>query len=73
MSNSHSPLGTSDLKWFKNSYSGTGGGECVEVASADSAVYARDSKRERGPVLSVAAGERAEFVTFASGRGARAV
>ncbi|MFJ6512672.1 DUF397 domain-containing protein [Streptomyces sp. NPDC091406] len=73
MSNSQSPRGTSDLKWTKSSYSGSGGGECVEVASAVSAVYVRDSKRERGPVLSVRADEWAEFVTFASGRGARAV
>ncbi|MBT2400390.1 DUF397 domain-containing protein [Streptomyces sp. ISL-100] len=68
MSNNQSPHGTSDLKWFKSSYSGTGGGECVEVATAESAVYVRDSKRGWGPVLSVAAGEWAEFVRFASGR-----
>ncbi|MEU4174064.1 DUF5753 domain-containing protein [Streptomyces sp. NPDC026589] len=48
MGDSQSPRGTSDLKWFKSSYSSSGGGACAEVASADSAAYVRDSKRERG-------------------------
>ncbi len=73
MSNSQSPRGTSDLMWFKSSYSGTGGGECVEVAAADNTVHVRDSKHEQGPVLSVATGEWAAFLSFASGRGGRAV
>jgi hypothetical protein len=32
-----------DLKWRKSSYSGNGGGECVEVGNADH-VLVRDTK-----------------------------
>ncbi|MFE7754718.1 DUF397 domain-containing protein [Streptomyces sp. NPDC057429] len=32
------------LRWFKSSYSGSGGGDCVEVADGHGAVYVRDSK-----------------------------
>lgn len=33
-----------ELDWFKSSYSGTSGGDCVEVAVGLDAVYVRDSK-----------------------------
>lgn len=39
--------------WFKSSYSGGGGGECLEVAAALNAVLIRDSKDLSGPVLTV--------------------
>ena len=32
------------LRWFKSSYSGGEGGECVEVAASPSAIHVRDSK-----------------------------
>ncbi|MFM9493386.1 DUF397 domain-containing protein [Streptomyces galilaeus] len=32
------------LAWFKSSYSGNEGGECVEVATIPDAVHVRDSK-----------------------------
>jgi hypothetical protein len=32
------------LDWFKSSYSGGGGGNCVEVAIRPHAVHIRDSK-----------------------------
>lgn len=32
------------LQWFKSSYSGGSGGDCVEVAAAPSAIHLRDSK-----------------------------
>jgi hypothetical protein len=32
------------LVWFKSSYSGTEGGECVEIAAGPGAVHVRDSK-----------------------------
>ncbi|MCH0538155.1 DUF397 domain-containing protein [Streptomyces sp. MUM 203J] len=41
------------LAWFKSSYSGAEGGQCVEVAAASGTVHIRDSKRLGGPVLSV--------------------
>ncbi|WP_329457292.1 DUF397 domain-containing protein [Streptomyces sp. NBC_01497] len=54
------------LAWFKSSYSGGEGGECVEVAACDSAtaVRVRDSKRASGPVLTVAPAAWESFVTL---------
>jgi hypothetical protein len=52
-----------ELDWFKSSYSGTSGGDCVEVAAGLDAVYVRDSKVVRGgPVVLVGRGEWATFV-----------
>jgi hypothetical protein len=57
---------TAGLDWFKSSYSGTSGGDCVEVAAALDAVYVRDSKAAgSGPVLRVGRGEWAAFVALA--------
>ncbi|MYW82389.1 MULTISPECIES: DUF397 domain-containing protein [Streptomyces] len=39
------------LAWFKSSYSGNEGGECVEVATTRTAVRVRDSKGRGGPQL----------------------
>lgn len=41
-----------DLKWRKSSRSGTGNGNCVEVATVGR-VLVRDSKDPSGPVLAV--------------------
>ncbi|MGW5235709.1 DUF397 domain-containing protein [Streptomyces nodosus] len=55
------------LRWFKSSYSGSGGGDCVEVAVESGAVYVRDSKATgHGPVLRVDRGEWAAFVALAA-------
>ncbi len=41
-----------DLRWRKASYSGNGGGDCVEVGNAPAAVLVRDTKQTAiGPVL----------------------
>ncbi|MFB7595345.1 DUF397 domain-containing protein [Streptomyces sp. NPDC056160] len=54
------------LDWFKSSYSGTNGGDCVEVAAGLGVVYVRDTKAAgRGPVLRVGRGEWAAFVALA--------
>ncbi|OKK04729.1 hypothetical protein AMK26_15610 [Streptomyces sp. CB03234] len=53
--------------WFKSSYSGGGGGECVEVAAAPGTVHVRDSKRLGGPVVTVGREAWAGFVGLASG------
>ncbi|MEU6291916.1 DUF397 domain-containing protein [Streptomyces sp. NPDC046988] len=42
-----------DLTWFKSSYSGTEGGDCVEVAAGTGVVHIRDSKAMAGPVVRV--------------------
>ncbi|MGW3389293.1 DUF397 domain-containing protein [Streptomyces cinereoruber] len=42
-------------QWRKSSYSGTSGGECIEVADGfPGAVPVRDSKNPSGPALVVA-------------------
>ncbi|MFF3465683.1 DUF397 domain-containing protein [Streptomyces sp. NPDC001984] len=43
----------STLQWFKSSYSGGSGTECVECAHAIGDVLLRDSKTPRGPVVAV--------------------
>ncbi|MER7739079.1 DUF397 domain-containing protein [Streptomyces sp. NPDC096538] len=56
------------LHWFKSSYSGSGGGDCVEVATGLDAVYVRDSKAVGdGPVLRVGREEWAAFVALTAG------
>ena len=39
-----------DSNWRKSSYSGSNGGECVEVATTE-AVLIRDTANRSGPVL----------------------
>uniref|UniRef100_UPI00099F2A3B DUF397 domain-containing protein n=1 Tax=Streptomyces puniciscabiei TaxID=164348 RepID=UPI00099F2A3B len=36
---------TSELVWFKSSYSSGDGGECVEVATSPTTIHVRDSKQ----------------------------
>ncbi|WP_404816419.1 DUF397 domain-containing protein [Streptomyces thermolineatus] len=63
----HESTGTaSELAWHKSSYSGSEGGQCVEVAASAGAVHVRDSKDRSGPVLSFAADEWSAFVEFAA-------
>ncbi|SDG26853.1 DUF397 domain-containing protein [Streptomyces griseoaurantiacus] len=57
-----------ELHWFKSSYSGSGGGDCVEVAAGLDAVYVRDSKvAGDGPMLRVGRDEWATFVALTVG------
>ncbi|MFF4171875.1 DUF397 domain-containing protein [Streptomyces sp. NPDC001744] len=50
-------------RWRKSSYSGTNGGECVEVADHfPGTVPVRDSKNPTGPALVVGAGAWQAFV-----------
>jgi hypothetical protein len=41
--------------WRKSSYSGSNGGNCVEIGTTDLAVAVRDSKDPEGPRLAFAA------------------
>ncbi|MYY02416.1 MULTISPECIES: DUF397 domain-containing protein [unclassified Streptomyces] len=54
------------LVWFKSSYSGAEGGDCVEVAAATNAVHVRDSKVTSGPVLHLSRDAWAGLVGLAS-------
>ncbi|MGA5067107.1 DUF397 domain-containing protein [Streptomyces exfoliatus] len=60
-------MSTADLAWFKSSYSGGEGGECVEVAAHPAAIHIRDSKNPDGPQLAVSPTAWAAFVDVASG------
>ncbi|MFJ2414734.1 DUF397 domain-containing protein [Streptomyces brevispora] len=51
-----------DARWFKSSYSGGSGTECVEVADLESAVGVRDSKRLGGTHIAVRPAAWAQFV-----------
>ena len=50
------------LRWRKSSYSGNGGGDCVEVAGHGDRVLVRDTKDHgTGPVLAFGRGTWAAF------------
>ncbi|MEU3098829.1 DUF397 domain-containing protein [Streptomyces sp. NPDC006967] len=66
MNNAESSTVASHLAWFKSSYSGTEGGDCVEVATGTAGVHVRDSKAAAGPVLTVSRDAWAGFVGPAS-------
>jgi Domain of unknown function (DUF397) len=48
-------MGNAELTWRKSSFSGSGGGQCVEVAASDGQVHARDSKSSERGMLTVSA------------------
>jgi hypothetical protein len=55
---------TIDQCWRKSSYSGNGGGDCVEVATRlPGTVAVRDSKDPHGPALIISRDEWASFTT----------
>jgi hypothetical protein len=54
-------LQQNSLTWRKSTRSGAAG-HCVEIASAASAVFVRDSKDVAGPILTFGARDWAEFV-----------
>ncbi|MET9723247.1 DUF397 domain-containing protein [Streptomyces zaomyceticus] len=58
--------GTESLAWFKSSYSGGDGGQCIEVATGAGAVHVRDSKDVARPALRVSRDAWAGFVGLAS-------
>ncbi|MDX3580228.1 MULTISPECIES: DUF397 domain-containing protein [Streptomyces] len=53
------------LDWFKSSYSGGAGGECLEVATCSHAVHVRDSKDTARLGLAVGQDAWAIFVAYA--------
>ncbi|MFV6032511.1 DUF397 domain-containing protein [Streptomyces sp. NPDC056264] len=55
-------MSTTELAWFKSSYSTGDGGNCIEVATAPSTVHVRDSKRPEGPQLALSPATWAEFL-----------
>jgi hypothetical protein len=59
-------MSTTELAWFKSSYSGTQGDSCVEIAVTEQAVHVRDSKDVAGPHLTVRGDRWVRFVRFAA-------
>lgn len=43
------------VNWRKATYSGTGGGDCIEVGHTDHTIMVRDTKNRSGLVLAVPA------------------
>ncbi|MBZ4017130.1 DUF397 domain-containing protein [Streptomyces purpurogeneiscleroticus] len=50
------------MNWFKSSYSGSQGGDCIEVAIAPSAIHIRDSKDIARPGVSTSPDSWAAFL-----------
>ncbi|MBZ2409146.1 MULTISPECIES: DUF397 domain-containing protein [Streptomyces] len=61
-------MSATELAWFKSSYSGSSGDDCVEVAVTEQAVYVRDSKDVTRQAFAVGREGWGQFVRFASER-----
>ncbi|MFD5227089.1 DUF397 domain-containing protein [Streptomyces qaidamensis] len=59
-------MSTSELAWFKSSYSGSQGDSCIEVAKGTQAVHVRDSKDQRSPELALSPAAWSDFITYAA-------
>ncbi|MGJ3561767.1 DUF397 domain-containing protein [Streptomyces sp. INA 01156] len=60
-------MSSTELAWFKSSYSGTAGDDCVEVAVTEQATHVRDSKDVARRPFAVGRKGWAHFVRFAAG------
>jgi hypothetical protein len=62
---------SSDLAWFKSSYSsGSEGNSCLEIAATPDTVHVRDSKHPgTGPRFHLSRAAWSRFVRFAVGSG----
>ncbi|WP_164412078.1 DUF397 domain-containing protein [Streptomyces salinarius] len=59
-------MSTTELAWFKSSYSGSSGDNCVEVAVRIGAVLVRDSKDTDRQALAVSRDAWSAFTTLAA-------
>ncbi|MFE1074193.1 DUF397 domain-containing protein [Streptomyces sp. NPDC058783] len=60
-------MSTTELVWFKSSYSSGGDGDCVEVASCPDTVHVRDSKAPHGDRLALSPAAWTRFLTYTTG------
>lgn len=51
------------LTWFKSSYSGGEGGECLEAAVTPDTIHLRDSKQPTGPQLALSPSAWSAFLS----------
>ncbi|XHM63878.1 DUF397 domain-containing protein [Streptomyces nigra] len=61
-------MSATELAWFKSSYSGSSGDDCVEVAVTEQAIHVRDSKDVTRSSFAVGREGWGQFVRFASER-----
>ncbi|WP_406492524.1 DUF397 domain-containing protein [Streptomyces sp. NBC_01604] len=59
-------MSTTEPAWFKSSYSGSEGDNCVEVSDCPEAVCVRDSKDKEGGQLALARTTWSTFVSYAA-------
>ncbi|MFF6809536.1 DUF397 domain-containing protein [Streptomyces sp. NPDC012403] len=59
-------MSSTALRWFKSSYSGSDGGNCLEVATHPTAIHIRDSKTPDAPHLTVTPKAWAAFLSVPS-------
>ncbi|MFE5616462.1 DUF397 domain-containing protein [Streptomyces sp. NPDC056524] len=59
-------MSTTELTWFKSSYSGGGGDNCIEVALCPEAILVRDSKDTRLRPLAVSRDAWSAFAAHAA-------
>lgn len=59
-------MSTTELAWFKSSYSGGGGGNCVEVAVCPETILVRDTKDTQRQSLAVSHDAWLAFTTLAT-------
>lgn len=57
-------MSNTQLTWFKSSYSGTAGDNCVEVAVTEQAIHVRDSKDLTRPPFAVGREGWSRFIRF---------
>ncbi|MBP0459499.1 DUF397 domain-containing protein [Streptomyces montanisoli] len=57
-------MSTTELAWYKSSYSGSSGDSCVEVAITEQTICVRDSKDLGRPHFAVGRSEWSQFVGF---------
>ncbi|MCX4654207.1 DUF397 domain-containing protein [Streptomyces microflavus] len=57
---------STELHWFKSTYSGDDSGDCVEVATCPHTIHIRDSKDLTAPALAVSPTSWTSFVEFAA-------
>ncbi|MER6472803.1 DUF397 domain-containing protein [Streptomyces collinus] len=57
------------LQWFKSTYSGSEGGQCLEVAVTPGVIHVRDSKQdpEDSATMQLSPGTWVKFAEFAAG------
>ncbi|WP_425245098.1 DUF397 domain-containing protein [Streptomyces sp. NEAU-NA10] len=59
-------MSTSELAWFKSSYSSGSGDNCIEVATLPGHIHVRDSKDKDGPPHPLPPPAWADFVAHAA-------